>query len=239
MKKTLFHADDWGLSKAINEGILELAREGRLRSASCMANVPYLEHKSRELLAFARAGVDLYLHLNFTYGQPLTMTHASPHKILLLKSALGLLEAHEVRREIEAQFDQLLALGFPVVGVNGHHHVHLLPGICGPLQTVMVERGIKKLLMLDDAGHTPSYLQTRIFQFLGGLKQGIEPVRCGYLLSRNLRTQEDFFRKVQSGTLPLLVHPALWNDFAECGMTDPLRDARVHELKTIVGYLNG
>ncbi len=239
MKRALFHADDWGLSRAVNEGILELAKRGRLRSASCMANQPYLAHRCDEFLALARKGVGIYLHLNFTYGRPLTMARSIPHKTLLLKSALGLLNEAEVSGEIEAQLGRLLALGFPVEGVNGHHHVHLLPGICGPLQTVMLRHGVKKLLMLDDSGHRPSYLQTRVFRLLGGLKAGIEPVHCGYLLARDLTSQRDFFRKVENGKLPLLVHPALWNDFAECGVTDPLREARVRELKSIVEYLNG
>ena len=45
-----FAADDWGLSPAINLGILELARRGWLRSVSLIANAPFLHERLDELL---------------------------------------------------------------------------------------------------------------------------------------------------------------------------------------------
>lgn len=243
----LFHADDWGLSRAINEGILALAERGHLRSASCMANVPYLLHGKDKLLTFARREkVEVYLHLCFTYGRPLTAARSLvqssgnflSHKALMVRSALGLLREDEVRREIEAQIERVVSCGLPITGVNGHHHIHLLPGICGPLQEIMLQYGVKKLLMAEDLAHRPSFLQTRVFRRMGGLRPGIEPVSCRYLLGRDLRSSKEFFRKIEKGILPLLVHPALWNDFDESGMTDPLRQERVDELQRIVEYLN-
>lgn len=247
MKKALFHADDWGLSPAINHGILELARRRLLRSASCMANVPYLQHGRDELVAYAAEGVEIYLHLCLTYGNPLTSARSLvrssgeflSHKELILKSALGLLNVDEVRIEIEAQMEHLEELGFPISGVNGHHHVHLLPRIGGLLQEIMTQHGAKKLLMLEDADHRPSFYQTRIFRLLGGLHSGVEPVKCRYLRPADLQSATHFFRKLEGGSLPLLVHPALWNDFDDAGMTDSLRQERVDELRRIVGYLNG
>lgn len=226
------------MSPAINEGIVELARRGRLRSASCVANGAYLEHRLDELVA---SGVEIYLHLNFTYGDPLTPSRRRifhPHKTLLMKSVLGLLPEADVDNEIVAQFERLGALGVPVCGANGHHHVHLLPGLSGPLQKQMLERGMNKLLVLDDPCHSLSHWQTRLFLRGGGLREGVVQVRCGYLLPQDLKTSENFFNKIDRGILPLLVHPALWNDFAESGMTDPLQEQRVNELKTIVEYLN-
>lgn len=235
MEQRIFHADDWGMSPAINEGILELARRRRLRSASCMANAPFLAHRVEELLQF---DVKIYLHLDLTYGQPLTGGTFYSHKRLLLRSVLGLINSVEVRREATAQLDALLELGLPVEGLNGHHHVHLLPGIAAPVQELMLERGIKKFLLLNDRSHWPSYLQTLIFRCAGLLTPGIEEVRCNYLRPRDLRTRARFYRKVRHGMLPLLIHPALYNDFVESGMTDSLQEQRVHDLRNIVEYLN-
>lgn len=233
MRQGLFHADDWGMSPAINEGILKLARTGRLRSASCIVNGRFHGHKIAELIEHSANGVEIYLHLNLTFGEEF-----GSHKLLLLKSVLGLIDNAQVRNWIDSQLATLKKSGLPVVGVNGHHHVHLLPGVSEPLQQAMLEHGIKKLLVLDDPSHVPSYLQTKLFRRFWGSQPGIDEVSCGYLRPSDLKTRKHFDRKLAQGKLPLLVHPALWNDLDEHGINDSLKQERVSELKTILGYIN-
>ncbi len=241
MKSGIFHADDWGMSPAINEGILRLAERGWLRSASCMTTAPFLDHRIDDLRRFAANGVEIYLHLNFTYGHPLSSCSERiffPHKILLTRSLLRLLSRSAVTSEIAAQLERLVQTGLPVAGVNGHHHVHLLPGVSGPLQELMLAKKIERLLVVDDADHPPSRLQTRLFRRVGARHSGIQEVPCGYLTAKDLRSSANFFHKLEHGILPLLVHPALWNDFGESEMVDSLQEQRVADLKTIVEYLN-
>ena len=90
--RLVLHADDLGMNRAVNEGILRGFREGLLTSASLLANAPYAAatlEPWKELLADHAAGrlpsaarrktlddsehpFDLGIHLNLTQGRPLS-----------------------------------------------------------------------------------------------------------------------------------------------------------------------
>lgn len=90
--RVVLHADDLGLNRAVNEGILQSARQGLLTSASLLANAPQAAEALagwQELLTAQRDGslpssaarrrlddprqpFDLGIHLNLTQGRPLT-----------------------------------------------------------------------------------------------------------------------------------------------------------------------
>jgi predicted glycoside hydrolase/deacetylase ChbG (UPF0249 family) len=253
MKTTAyFAADDWGLSPAINAGILELAQRGWLRSVSLMANAPFLTERLDELLAFQDMAFSL--HLNFTYGKPLepaedvgSLVDALSgefysHRRLILRGFSGRLRPEDVLREFEAQLRRLRCENVPVTGVDGHHHVHLLPGVAGPLHDALLRRGLSRLRMMTDRRHRASYLQTMLFKHFIAPRprsSALSFEECRYLLPRDLRSRADFHGKLRAaGTAPLLVHPALYNDFADSGMLDQLQNERVHEFKSILKYLN-
>ncbi|OFZ33485.1 MAG: hypothetical protein A2070_14735, partial [Bdellovibrionales bacterium GWC1_52_8] len=62
-------ADDWGISRGVNEGILELIKKGVVRRVSLMADGKFLKHELAALLALQKKGqVSLGLHYNLTYG---------------------------------------------------------------------------------------------------------------------------------------------------------------------------
>lgn len=90
--RVVLHADDLGLNRAVNEGILQSARQGLLTSASLLANAPQAaealagwqelletQHDgslassaARRRLDDPRQPFDLGIHLNLTQGRPLT-----------------------------------------------------------------------------------------------------------------------------------------------------------------------
>ncbi|MCE5266417.1 MAG: ChbG/HpnK family deacetylase [Planctomycetaceae bacterium] len=90
--RLILHADDLGMNRAVNEGILRGFREGLLTSTSLLANAPDVESALRQwrMLEEERAGgtlpsaakrrqlddspasFDLGVHLNLTQGRPLT-----------------------------------------------------------------------------------------------------------------------------------------------------------------------
>jgi predicted glycoside hydrolase/deacetylase ChbG (UPF0249 family) len=244
MPSRIFAADDWGLSPAINAGILALAEHGWLYSVSLMATAPYVQRDLAALLA--HRGIEFSLHLNFTYGQALhpdlpTLTKVGrffSHKQLMCRAFTGRVAALDVENEFAAQLSHLHRLNVPVTGVDGHHHVHLLPGLVRPLHAAFVKAGIQNIRLMEDRAHRASYLQTSIYKrFIA--PRGLHPAPCAYLLPEDLRTSENFRRKLEKvNPKPLLVHPALYNDFKESGMLDPLRDERVRELHAVMKYLN-
>ncbi len=139
-------ADDWGLSPGVNLGILKLAQLGIVRRVSLMANAPFLTEHLSDLCVLK--SVQLGLHFNLTYGRPLG--NLSPNSPLLKKShnstpqfissPTQLLlrwmnpftnQSHliqEVHAELCQQLDYLVSIGVQIHYLDGHQHIHLLPG---------------------------------------------------------------------------------------------------------------
>ena len=123
-------ADDYGLHPAINDGILELIAQGRVHATSCMSTSPEWS-KAAERLKPWQGKIDLGLHLNLTEGFGSPAPRLS-HIIAL--SYTGWLHTPKMRTflitEIRKQFDAFSdALGCLPDMLDGHQHIHQLPGI--------------------------------------------------------------------------------------------------------------
>jgi predicted glycoside hydrolase/deacetylase ChbG (UPF0249 family) len=249
-RRNVFAADDWGFSPGINAGILELAKRGWLATVSCVANSPYLTHRLDELLDCLKFGTKVSLHLNLTYGKPLLAAervgslcgpdgHFFSHHELMRRCFSLRLRGEEVKAEFQAQIQELRRHLIPVTGLDGHHHVHLLPCVIRSLNDAPAREGLSEIRLMSDYEHPWSYLQTLVFKAFQARGSSLRRERCFYLRPRHLRTLTSFRRKLsQARGVPLLVHPALYNDFQSSGMMDDLRDVRVEELKKILHYLN-
>lgn len=129
-------ADDFAMSPGVSRTIVELARAGKLNAISCMASSPRWRLDAA-LLRNLPPGVELGLHLVLTDQQPvidsadLAPDGRLPSAGLLARMAFaGRLPARAIEREVDAQFDLFeRAVGRPPSFVDGHQHVHLLPGI--------------------------------------------------------------------------------------------------------------
>jgi predicted glycoside hydrolase/deacetylase ChbG (UPF0249 family) len=125
--KIIFNADDLGLSKGVNDGILHCYKNGIVSSASFLTTTDYFEDtvaliKSNEL-------ANIGLHFNLTEGKPILKNHQS------LVSNDGLLQRNihlsdtlnlkEVYYELEAQFLKATNAGIKITHIDSHHHVHM------------------------------------------------------------------------------------------------------------------
>lgn len=120
-RKIVLCADDYGLSPAVSRGIRELLDMERLSATSCMVVFPEFAEDGPLLSPFLDRA-DIGLHFTLTADKPL--------RPLLLAGWLHRLNADEMRRELERQ----LAIFTSVIGrapayIDGHQHVHLLPGV--------------------------------------------------------------------------------------------------------------
>jgi predicted glycoside hydrolase/deacetylase ChbG (UPF0249 family) len=132
-------ADDFGLSAAVDRGIARLVDAGRLGAFSCLAGAPAWAADAplgRRLRARAQVG----LHLNLTEGRPLSPALARlwpqlPALPRLIADAhLGRLPLHAIADELAAQWQAVAdGLGSAPDFVDGHQHVHHLPGVRGLL----------------------------------------------------------------------------------------------------------
>jgi hypothetical protein len=136
MSKTLaLCADDFGLAPGISSGIAALAHARRLTAVSCIANSPHWGTDAA-LLRRLPDSVDVGLHLNFTEGRPLSprLARRWPRlpglARLIVQAHLGLLPLSEMRNEAHAQLAEFMnAHGSAPRFVDGHQHVHHLPGL--------------------------------------------------------------------------------------------------------------
>jgi len=129
-------ADDFAMTEGVSLGIEELALAGRLSAVSALVTTRHWPaHGTR--LAALRGHVAVGLHFNLTLGAPLgPMPRLAPGRRLpaiaaLTRMALGRrVEAHEVAMEAGRQLAAFeAATGFSPDFVDGHQHVHALPGV--------------------------------------------------------------------------------------------------------------
>jgi predicted glycoside hydrolase/deacetylase ChbG (UPF0249 family) len=248
-KRLIFCADDWGFSPGINDGILELARRGLLHSVSCVANSNYLETGLSELLEYQKLGLNFNIHFNLTYQRPVnllnhTLVNANNGNTfytfpsLFFKTILMKVSPSEVLNEFEAQMKVLRDLNIPITGLDGHHHVHLIPFIYKSLSANLVKNGVEMIRYMNDFEHKMTYFQSLYFkQFLHKMEGAIKLLPCGYALPHNLVNKKEIEKKILRHAR-LIVHPAKYNDFKKFKMTDPLQEERVSELNALLRFLN-
>ena len=156
-KALVLCADDFGLSDGVSRGILELAGTGRISATSVMTNVPGWERHAGALRALdSRIGIGLHLTLT-AETPPAGAQGLAPGErlpafgVLLRRALLGTLPRDEVREEIGRQLSAFEArFGRPPDFVDGHRHVHVLPGVRGPLLAALRGRGLQGGLWLRD-----------------------------------------------------------------------------------------
>lgn len=129
-------ADDFGLSPGIDAAILALIDQGRLTATTVMAAGPDLAATAPALAARGRRA-EIGLHLTFTDLPPLgplpkLMPEGRPPALgaLIRRALTGKLDAGEIAAEVDRQVAHFKALfGRAPDFVDGHQHVHVLPGI--------------------------------------------------------------------------------------------------------------
>jgi chitin disaccharide deacetylase len=129
-------ADDYAMTAGVSRGILRLLEHGRISGAGAMTSRAHWKGWSHAFRGFHGAA-DLGVHLNLTLGEPLTaMPRFAPGGRLppvgeVAKAALSLrLPQDEIAGEIAAQLDAFEnAVGHRPDFIDGHQHVHGLPGV--------------------------------------------------------------------------------------------------------------
>lgn len=127
-KRIVVCGDDFGMNASIDAGIMRLARLGRLSAVSCLSQGQTFAHHGPDLREF---DLDLGVHLNLTQtlGDPAqTPTMSLP--VLIARAYAGRLDEAWIDAQLARQFDAFEAvMGRAPDYVDGHQHVHQLPGV--------------------------------------------------------------------------------------------------------------
>jgi predicted glycoside hydrolase/deacetylase ChbG (UPF0249 family) len=205
MKRLVVTADDFGLSPGVVEGIVEAHEIGIVTSTSLMVNAPAAEAAFEE--ARRRPSLAVGLHFVLTFGRPL----GPPEPLSRLLDFDGTFRkkdsgAHEkarpdeVREELRAQLRAFeKGVGRPPTHIDGHHHVHLHPGI---LRAVIEEAGRLGVPLRSTGGDLRERLRLERIRTCDRFLDGFygDDVSEARLLS--------ILESVPEGTSELMSHPA-------------------------------
>ncbi len=129
----IVNADDFGLSKGQNYGIVDACRNGVVTSTTAMVNGDAVEHAAALSRDLPELGVGM--HFVLTLGMPLTSMPGLTRDGVLGKwiwemAEQGTLPLEEIARELDCQFNRFVDLfGREPTHIDSHHHVHMIPAI--------------------------------------------------------------------------------------------------------------
>ncbi len=234
MKQLIINADDFGLSKSVNCGIIYAHRNGIVTSATLMANMPGFEDAVARAKENPELGVGV--HLNLCRGNPLLPPVRVPSLIdssgrfwtpgqLLRKIYLHRISPGEAEAEWKTQVARVRDAGIEITHLDSEKHFHVFPildqvfvRVAQHFQISSVrlpaERhsGLSLLGLLQPQFYKQMLLARRA-KHLGSLlrKHGLRfPEHFfGVILSRNftLENLRKLFQKIPDGIIELMVHP--------------------------------
>ena len=166
-RQLIVNADDFGISRGVNRGIVEAHRKGIVTSASLMANLPSAEDALTRATTCPDLG--LGLHLTLTAGRPLSPPDTVPTLVnpdglfwelgtLLGRLSSGRVAADDLRRELTAQVEWSLHRSIQPDHLNSHHHVHIHPVVTPIVVGLAREHRIDWVRCPVERGPTPALL---------------------------------------------------------------------------------
>jgi chitin disaccharide deacetylase len=155
MKELILNADDFGLTRGVNEGIIRAHREGILTSATLMANSKAFDDAVERAKANPRLGVGGHLVLVggtcvAPRGEISSLVDREgrlPRSLgmLVAKLSSGRVRAKEIERELWAQIDKIRRAGIEPTHLDTHKHTHAHPRVMKALGRVAHELGITRV----------------------------------------------------------------------------------------------
>lgn len=129
----IINADDYGYYPSISQGIIDAASSGAVTATGILANSPDLKTQLGWLDSIGN--LDLGVHLNLTFKQPLTAHMANKltywggdfpgvYEITLMLLT-GKITIQDIRQEWRAQIEACQPR--KLLFLNSHEHIHMLP----------------------------------------------------------------------------------------------------------------
>lgn len=137
-KLLIVNADDFGLRDSVNQAIIHCHQNGLVRSASLMSTCRGFE--SAVKLAKVNPGLSIGVHLTLIKEAPALPASTIPslvdsqgkffyYKDFIKRFIKRQAKLDEIEKELAAQIERILDHGLKVEHLNGHMHLHLIPGI--------------------------------------------------------------------------------------------------------------
>jgi chitin disaccharide deacetylase len=268
VKNLIVNADDLGWTDGVNLGTVEAFHHGIVTSASLLANGAAFAGAVEAVRSAPALGVGV--HLNLSDGPPVadreTVTcllnddgeFASGPESLLLRRVRRALLLAEVETEWDAQIQKVRDAGITPTHLDGHKHVHMLPGLFDIALRLAKRHGIGAIRVSLEASSLRKALSAGSKRHAGAvMKQGVQ-ARGLKLLARAAREQatragistsdyfcgiaqtgeltregiEQLLKSLPDGTTELVCHPG-YTDAALQKSPTRLQDSRQAELQIL------
>ena len=164
----IVNADDFGLSKGQNYGIIEACKNGLVTSTTALVNGAAIGHAAQLSRCVPELAVGM--HFVLTLGEPLSAMPGLTREGRLGKWIWQMAEEDslpldEIAHELECQYRRFVELfGHEPTHIDSHHHVHMIAQIYPIVAAFAREKGVA--LRIDRQLATLSGLaqQRRVYQ---------------------------------------------------------------------------
>jgi predicted glycoside hydrolase/deacetylase ChbG (UPF0249 family) len=265
MRNLIVNADDLGWTQGVNRGIVEAHRKGLVTSTTLLANGR--AYDSALEVARQNPQLGIGVHLNLSDGPPTAPAEqvrellnsageldGGAEGLLLIVARRGL-RLDEIEQEWDAQIRKIRESGISPTHLDGHKHVHMLPGLFELALYLAKKHGIRAIRLAHEDSSLSSALSVGASQNTSVvLKQGMQ-ARGLKLLARDARelayregiatsdyfcgiaqtgelTREglkEFLENLAEGTTELMCHPGYVDEELRKTATR-LQDSRKTEL---------
>jgi hopanoid biosynthesis associated protein HpnK len=242
MKRLIITADDFGLSSSVNRAVEQAWNDGILTCASLMPGAAAFD----EAVAIAgrNPGLQIGLHLTLAQGRSVLAKAELPDlvdsegnfaDIAVMAGMRYFFDRGlycQLKREIEAQIQKMIAAGIRLTHIDGHLNIHLHPTVFRILCELMPRYGISTFrlarerlahnLRFDGTRGVGKSLENLIFGFLTKYAvPELDLLGVGYadevkgVLSSGRMTKEYFLSIVeglQDGVTECYFHPGILPD---------------------------
>ena len=268
MKNLIVNADDLGWTDGVNRGILDAFRGGIVTSTTLLANGAAFAEAVKAAKSAPRLAVGV--HLNLSDGEPVADREsvisllnddgcfASGPESLLWKRARRGLILDEVEEEWDAQIQKVRDAGIRPTHLDGHKHVHMLPGFFEIALRLAKKHGIEAIRVSLEESSLRAALASGSQHRAGVvMKQGVQ-ARGLKLLARGARKQaarmgiatadyfcgiaqtgeltlegvEQLLKNLPEGTTELICHPGYADEALQKSATR-LQASRQKELQIL------
>ena len=226
-RRLIINADDFGISRGVNTGIIEAAVAGVVTSASMIVNLPaFADALDRaQLCPFLSLG----LHLNLTAGRPLTPARSLidgstgefySMRQLMTRASLGRLNTWDIISECVAQIDRMIDAGVPPTHLDSHRHIHAHPAISWAVARAASSRGIAHVrvpiepLRMNAGDWRSTIKKTGLLASTRMSRQSAAPDRRIHFVGISLQGGKYFAERLfalipqlPAGTTELMTHP--------------------------------
>jgi predicted glycoside hydrolase/deacetylase ChbG (UPF0249 family) len=159
VRRLIVNSDDFGLTRGINRGIVELHAQGALDSATLMAMAPQFEEAAK--LALQNPSLGVGCHVVLVDGIPAADPRSIPSLLdrssggeARFRSSLGVfirdlflgrIERSEIELEARAQLLLLQEAGIHSTHVDTHKHTHMFPLVMDSVSRAAAGCGVRAI----------------------------------------------------------------------------------------------